>query len=104
MSLSSKQLAAFLGVTREGSFSLAAQRLHITQSALSQRVRQLEEELETGLIIRDAAGLQLTPAGEELLRYCQVRESLETEALSRISSTQSSSGGTIRIGGFSSVM
>jgi len=104
MGLSSIQLEAFSEVAKTGSFSHAAKNLFVTQSALSQRVLALEKELATGLIIRDPRGLRLTSAGEELLRYCHIRESLETEVLTNISSDQKKDSGVIRIAGFSSVM
>lgn len=104
MSLSSSQLDAFAEVARTGSFSRAAQNLHITQSALSQRILNLEHELATSLIIRESSGLRLTPAGAELLRYHQAKSSLEQETLDRISGGDRSLKGAIRIAGFSSVM
>jgi DNA-binding transcriptional LysR family regulator len=104
MTLSSSQLEAFSEVARTSSFSKAAKNLHVTQSALSQRIRNLEAKLATGLFIRDPSGLRLTAVGEELLRHCHIRESLETEFLNQMSSTQSALGGVIRIAGFSSVM
>jgi len=104
MKLSSQQLEAFAEVVKTGSFSKAAKNLFITQSALSQRVKNLETELETGLIIRDPSGLKVTTSGEELLRYCRVTDSLETEVLSRIQSDQRVVGGNLRIAGLSSVI
>jgi DNA-binding transcriptional LysR family regulator len=103
MSLSSQNLDAFAEVAKTGSFSRAASRLHITQSALSQRVLNLESDLSTTLIIRDPANLRLTPAGEELLRYHQAKTSLETETLARILGSMSDIGGSVRIGSFSSL-
>ena len=102
--LSSSQLEAFSAVAKTGSFSRAAESLHITQSALSQRIMNLEAELATGLIIRDPSGLRLTAIGETLLRYCSVKDSLEDEFLAKISSSKSELGGVIRIAGFSSVL
>lgn len=103
--LSSLQLEAFhtLGQTRN--FSKAARRLHISQSAFSQRVINLERELGTTLLIRDRADIKLTEAGERLLRHCEVRGNLEAEFLrSLIPSCGDELSGVIRVGGFSSVM
>lgn len=103
--LSSAQLDAFYAVAQLRNFTQAAQRLHVTQSALSQRILNLEQELETALFIRDRAGLRLTEAAQELLRYCQLRGAAETEFLHRIKSPQSKElAGVLRVGGFSSVM
>ena len=104
MALSSLQLDAFSEVARTCSFSRAANNLHITQSALSQRVLNLEAELATALFVRDPSGVRLTSAGEELLRYCQIKEGLEREVLSQLSDSYQSAKGVIRIAGFSSVM
>lgn len=104
MALSSSQLEAFSEVVRTGNFSQAASNLHITQSALSQRVLNLESELGTTLLIREPSGLKLTAAGEELLRYSHVKESLEREVLGRLASNGRSLSGRLRIAGFSSIM
>lgn len=104
MVLSSTQLEAFAEVAKVRSFSKAAQALHITQSALSQRILNLEDELKTALIVRDPAGLRLTPSGEQLLRYCHIKSGLEREVLENLSTGNKELGGIIRIAGFSSVM
>jgi DNA-binding transcriptional LysR family regulator len=54
----------FLEVAGSGSFVAAAQRLHLTQTAVSARIRTLEEELGRTLFVRNKAGARLTPAGE----------------------------------------
>jgi DNA-binding transcriptional LysR family regulator len=102
MALPSNQLEAFLAVSQTLNFTKAAEALHITQSALSQRIMNLEKELETTLFIRDRAGLRLTEAAQSLVRYCRCKNSLEEEFLSELSGTELN--GSIRIGGFSSVM
>jgi len=105
MALSSIQLEAFLAVAQTLNFTRAAERLHITQSALSQRILNLEESLETSLFIRDRAGLKLTEVAQELVRYCQIKDSLEDDFVSKIKSQSNQElAGTVRIGGFSSVM
>lgn len=103
MSLSSLQLDAFLAVARAGTFSRAAKEMHLTQSALSQRIINLEQDLEATLFVRDPAGLRLTPSGEDLLRYCQIKESLEQEAVARLARQASGLRGTVRIATSSSL-
>ncbi len=106
MSLSSLSLDAFYTCAQLAHFTRAAERLNITQSALSQRIKNLEDELGLTLFIRDRAGLKLTEAGERLLRYCQTKEALEQEVLTGIQGSQSQGEkiqGVIRIGGYSSV-
>ena len=58
-------------VAREGGFAAAARALNLVPSALSYRVRQLEEALDVLLFDRRSRNAQLTPAGEELLREGQ---------------------------------
>lgn len=62
-----RQLRYFSAVARHGHFTRAADELHVTQSALSQQVRRLEQELGVELLRREARGVALTPAGEDLL-------------------------------------
>lgn len=105
MSLSSLHLDAFTEVARIGSFSKAAEALHVTQSALSQRIQNLEEELEATLFVRDRAGIRLTETGEMLLRYCQARVAMESEVLSHIKSNKKGElTGLLRIAAYSSVL
>jgi DNA-binding transcriptional LysR family regulator len=105
MSLSSLFLDAFYTCAQTAHFTKAAERLNITQSALSQRIKNLEEELGLTLFIRDRSGLRLTEAGERLLRYCQTKDSLEQEALSTMKARFNGNRQRhIRIGGYSSVM
>ncbi|MCB0394574.1 MAG: LysR family transcriptional regulator, partial [Bdellovibrionales bacterium] len=105
MSLSSLYLDAFYACAQCGHFTKAASELHITQSALSQRISKLESELGTSLFVRLSTGIRLTPAGESLLQYCRAKERLEQESLDQIKGTNPNElTGVIRIGGFSSVM
>ncbi len=106
MGLSSLYLDAFFAAARSLNFSLAARELHITQSALSQRIKGLEEELDLTLFVRLPRGVQLTDAGTRLLRYCQARFSMEQELLEQLTgkSSKQGLGGVVRIGGYSSVV
>ncbi len=65
MNVTLRQLRAFLEVARHGSFTAAAERLHVTQSALSVMIRELERELRVRLFDRTTRRVQLTAAGEE---------------------------------------
>ena len=64
-------LEAFVEVAQRGSVTQAAQALGRTQPALSNRLRQLEEELGVALFERAGRGLRLTPAGQALLQQSQ---------------------------------
>lgn len=104
MGLSSLHLDAFYAAAQTLNFSQAAKELHITQSALSQRIKSLEEELGLTLFVRMPRGVALTDAGTRLLRYCQARSSLESELLEDLTGkTTSGLGGELRIGGYSSI-
>jgi len=59
----------FVEIVAAGSFVRAAERLHVSQTTVSARVRTLEEQLGRPLFVRNKAGASLTPAGEQFLRY-----------------------------------
>ena len=62
-----RQLACFVAVVDEGSFTRAARAIGIAQPSLSQHIRALEEELNGRLLERLPRGVALTPAGRALL-------------------------------------
>lgn len=102
MSIPSHQLDAFLAVVRTGSFTRAAEGLHVTQPALSHRIRELETRLATRVLIRRTTGVELTETGRRLFRYCQTREGLEQEVLAEILPARGESG-FVTVAAFSSV-
>jgi DNA-binding transcriptional LysR family regulator len=57
----------FLEVANAGSFIAAAERLHLTQTAVSARIRTLEDQLGRRLFVRNKAGARLTPSGERFM-------------------------------------
>jgi DNA-binding transcriptional LysR family regulator len=59
----------FLEIVKTGSFVRAAGNLHITQTAVSARIRSLEQQLDRKVFIRNKAGARLTPAGDQFLRF-----------------------------------
>ena len=59
----------FLEVVKTGSFVAAAANLNLTQTAVSARIRVLEDQLDRPVFIRNKAGAKLTPAGEQFLRF-----------------------------------
>jgi DNA-binding transcriptional LysR family regulator len=65
------QINAFLAVAELQSFSLAAERLHITQPAVSKRIRQLEESMKTTLFDRIGKKSILTPSGTALKPHAE---------------------------------
>jgi len=105
MNISSLYLKAFFQLSQTKSFTEAASDLAITQSAFSQRIKNLEEDLGATLFIREKNNIQLTESGSNLLRYCEKVYKLEEEFIGEIQNTNSKQlFGTIRIGGFSSIL
>lgn len=102
---SSRQLQAFYALAQTLHFSQAAERISITQSALSQRIQNLEQTIGQQLFNRGHNHITLTHAGHRLLRYCQLRETFEQEFLYDFDVSQSGElSGALRIGGFSSII
>ena len=66
-----ESLKMFVDVVETGSFSRAAQLNHVTQSAVSQQIRALENRYEQRLLSRSARQVTPTPAGERLFRGCK---------------------------------
>jgi DNA-binding transcriptional LysR family regulator len=90
-------LLAFLAVARERSFTRAAAKLGVSQSALSHTVRGLEERLGLRLLTRTTRSVSPTEAGERLLHGVGPRfEEIEAE-LEALSELREKPAGTIRI-------
>lgn len=91
------ELTAFTAVAREESFTKAAARLGVSQSALSHTVRALEERLGLRLLTRTTRSVSPTEAGERLLRTVGPRlDEIEAE-LSALSELRERPAGTVRI-------
>jgi DNA-binding transcriptional LysR family regulator len=90
-------LVAFLAVAREQSFTKAAAKLGVSQSALSHTMRELEARLGVRLLTRTTRRVAPTAAGERLLNTLGPRfEEIEAE-LSAVSELREKPAGTIRI-------
>jgi DNA-binding transcriptional LysR family regulator len=90
-------IVAFLAVARERSFTRAAARLGVSQSALSQTVGGLEARLGLRLLTRTTRSVAPTEAGERLLRAAGPRlEEIDAE-LAALSALRDTPSGTIRI-------
>src|SRR5438132_2526252 len=74
------QLEVFLTVAREGRFSRAAEKLFRTQSAVSQTIHKLEEELGEPLLDRSSRDGLLTDAGRVLQEYAERLLNLRNDA------------------------
>ena len=90
-------LLAFVAVARERSFTNAAAKMGVSQSALSHTIRELEERLGVRLLTRTTRSVSPTEAGERLLRNIGPRfEEIEAE-VAAITELRNKPAGTIRI-------
>src|SRR6218665_4022348 len=90
-------LLAFITVAREGSFTRAAATLGVTQSALSQTIRALEERLKIRLLTRTTRSVSPTPAGERLMQAIGHRfDEIEAER-DALTALRDKPAGTVRI-------
>jgi len=90
-------LSAFLIVAREGSFTKAAAKLGVSQSALSYTIKELEARLKLRLLTRTTRSVSPTAAGERLLQNVGPRfEEIEVE-LAALGELRDKPSGTIRI-------
>jgi len=65
--ISLKQFRYFVEIVDAGSYSRAAEKLYVAQSALSRQIKELEDTLQTQLLLRDSRHIELTPAGQLFL-------------------------------------
>jgi LysR family transcriptional regulator, cell division regulator len=84
-------------VAKNGSMSRAAVELHMVQSNVTARVRQLEESLGVSLFVRHSRGVTLNEAGRRLLSYASRIDNLFHEAIAAVKERGSPSG-TLRLG------
>ena len=76
-----RHLTCFVAIAQERTLARAAARLHLSQPAVSKTLAELEDLAGRRLVERGRAGTQLTPAGEEFLRYAvDVAQALESAA------------------------
>src|SRR3954468_8116851 len=87
--MDTKQLAAFCAVVERKSFSQAAERLGVTQPAVSLQVRSLEQRLGQQLLDRSGRRVEPTEAGARLYRGAQRLLALEEQLVAEVSGTQS---------------
>jgi DNA-binding transcriptional LysR family regulator len=73
-------LRSFVSVVEAGGFTRAGERVHRTQSTVSQQIKRLEDDIGQPLLIRNGKDVTLTEAGEKLLSYARRLLSLAEEA------------------------
>ena len=105
------QLRSFVAVAEAGHLTRAAEKLHISQPAVSAQIKALEDELELALFERTSSGMVLTSAGERLLTDAErvlaaaqamrnVAKALQGEVAGKVRVGTTSEPGFIRVGEF----
>ena len=91
------RFVAFAYVVREGSFSHAANRLGVTQSAVTQHVAKLEEQVGSQLLLRRRDGVELTRTGQELYNLADRLVTLDTAISERLEGFAAMERGHIKV-------
>ncbi len=91
-------LRNFIVIAREGNMTRAAERLHISQPALSKQMKELEEELDKKLFRRGSASMNLTEEGMLLLQRAEDIVAMVDKTVSEFKSLDDITGGDIYIG------
>ena len=87
-----RQVLAFVAIVETGSFTLAAKKLNLTQSAVSHSLRSLEDSLDARLLDRKGKSHRLTASGEIFLKHCHaVINELDT-AMTRMNAMPKKAG------------
>ncbi|HEX4076687.1 MAG TPA: LysR substrate-binding domain-containing protein [Candidatus Acidoferrales bacterium] len=92
-----RQLRYFIAVAERLSFSKAAGHLHVTVPPLSRQIRQLEEELDAQLFVRDRRHVVLTDAGQLLLREARVLVAQTSRACDSVRLATRGEAGVVKI-------
>lgn len=92
------RLRVFRSVARHLNFSRAAEELLLTQPAVTQQIKALEEEMGVPLFDRGGGHIQLTAAGKTLLPYTESIRALADEAIQAIAAVSGAQGGELTLG------
>lgn len=101
--MNTRFLESFLLAVELGSFRAAAERLHVTQAAISNRIASLEEELGARVFDRGPGEIRLTPVGLRLISYGERMLELQRDLL-QLGRTDQHLLGSVRIGAIESVV
>src|SRR5512135_2350318 len=96
--MDTRQLAAFCAVVERRSFSQAAERLGVTQPAVSLQIQALEKRLGTKLLDRSGRRVEPTEAGLRLYRGAQRLLALEEQVLGELAEPEGPLQGTLELG------
>src|SRR3954469_16971926 len=97
-----QQLTYFLSAAEHGSFSAAAESLHMAQPSLSEQIRRLEAELGVPLFARTGRRLELTEAGRPPLAQAERTLEAARDARESVREVRDVTGGTVAFGTFGS--
>ena len=92
-------MRSLLAVVDAGSITAAADRVGLTQPAMSRRIRQLEEQMGIALLSRGRKGVALTAAGELVVAEARILVARYDSLCAEVATHQRLEGGTIRLGG-----
>lgn len=92
-------MRSLLAVAEAGAITDAAERLRVTQPALSRRIRQLEDHLGVALLSRGRKGVTLTPAGEQVVAEARTLVARYDHLRDEVAAQRRLEGGTVRLGG-----
>ena len=98
ISLENFRLVVFRKVAEQLSFRKAAEELYLTQPAVSQQVKALEEDLGVALFDRSGSQVRLTPAGNALLEYAERSSRLLLEAANTVATFSGTQSGALTLG------
>jgi DNA-binding transcriptional LysR family regulator len=96
-------LAIFYAVAEEGNLTRAAERMHISQPAVSKQLRELERSVGMALFHRLSKGVRLTEAGELLFGYSRQIFALQEEAQNALQELRVLERGSLRVGASTTV-
>jgi DNA-binding transcriptional LysR family regulator len=104
MDIKYDDLKAFVDIYKAGTFSRASELMGLTQSALSQKVKRLEETLSATIFIRHPRHLELTASGQKLLIYGKEVIQRQEDFLNSFNQYDKELSGVLHIASYSSVM
>lgn len=98
-----RHIQCFVEITRQKSMKLAAERLYLTQPAISKTLKELEEILGTELMSRSRAGVSLTKQGEVFLHFAEMSLAALQQGLDGVEQAGQSAAKRIKVGALPSV-
>lgn len=101
--LNYRHLYYFWMVAKEGHLTRVAEQLHVSQSALSSQIRQLEEQMDHALFLRQGRSLQLTEVGRVVLGYADGIFALGTELVAAVAAGGGQKTQRLKVGGVANV-